>query len=283
MAKLKHFIITQFNLRLWSKDKLNVSTYTEEWLSRRFVLFDTYCFPSIEKQTSSDFIWLCLFDKNTPKSYVEKIEQYQKRCAQLKACYLDEEDTKDWLGFTKNLIKEYANTDDEFIATTNLDNDDAIHTNMVKAVSDNVNKDNKAVLYSFLYGYQYFTDKKIMLKMLYPHNHFLTLVEKNTSDIQTVKLMGHAKLRKHFETIDIKTDPYWIEFVHNNNVNNDLRITSRIKYYPVFKTISLDAFGLDIKMTKSESVFNTILKMPLLFSKTAIRKLKKKISKKDKK
>lgn len=282
MVQLKHFIITQFNLRLWTKDKLNVSTYTEEWLSKRFVLFDTYCFPSVQKQTSADFIWLCLFDKNTPEAYLEKIKQYQQKCPQLKACFLDEEDTKDWLGYTRNVIKECVSKDDEFIATTNLDNDDSLHTNMIKAVYDNVNKDRKAVLYSFLYGYQYFTEKKIILKMLYPHNHFLSLVEKNISEaeVQTVKLMGHAKMRKHFDTIDLKTAPYWIEFVHNNNVNNDLRITSRIKYYPVFKTISLTDFGLNITLESWSNVTNTLSKMPFLFFSTAARKLRKKIGKK---
>jgi len=282
MVRLKHFIITQFNLRLWTKDKLNVSTYTEEWLSKRFVLFDTYCFPSVQKQTSSDFIWLCLFDKNTPDAYLEKIKQYQEKCPQLKACFLDEEDTKDWLGFTRNVIKDHLDTEDEFVITTNLDNDDAIHINMIKAVSEHVNKDRKAVLYSFLYGYQYFTEKKIILKMLYPHNHFLSLVEKNTNDIQTVKQMGHAKMRKHFETIDLKTEPYWVEFVHNNNVNNDLRITSRIKYYPVLKTVSLSNFGIDTTLKSSDNTANFMLRMPFLFFNTATRKLRKKIGKKKK-
>jgi len=280
MAKLKHFIITQFNLRLWTKDKLNVSTYTEEWLSKRLVLFDKYCFHSVKNQTSPDFIWLCLFDKYTPAVYLEKIKKYQQECPQLKACFLDEEDTKDWLGFTRKVIGGYLNEDDEFIVTTNLDNDDAIHVNMVKAIYEHIQRDRKAVLYSFLYGYQYFTEKNILLKMLYPHNHFLSLVEKNDSSFKTVKSMGHAKMRKNYETIDIKAEPYWIEFVHNNNVNNDLRITSRIKYFPVFKTISLKDFAIDETLKASGNIKNTLIRMPFLFLSTASRKLRKKIGRK---
>lgn len=280
MTYFKHFIITQFNIRLWDKDKLNVSTYTEEWLTKRFILFDLYCFPSILKQTNPNFIWICLFDKNTPEYYKEKIKEYQERCPQLQACFLDKEDTLDWLGYTKNRMSEYLEPQDEYVVSTNLDNDDAIHIDMINSVSLNINKKPEEVLYSFNYGYQYFTEIGIILKMLYPHNHFLTLVEKNAPDFKTIKCMPHAKARKHFKTIDIKSNPFWIEFVHNNNVNNDLRITSRIKYYPVFRTVSLRDFGLDIVIEKRKNILNTFIKLPVLFAKTAKRKLKKKMSKK---
>ncbi|MDH6355085.1 hypothetical protein M2132_001422 [Dysgonomonas sp. PH5-45] len=277
--QFKHFIITQFNLRLWTKDKLNVSTYTEEWLFKRFILFDKYCFPSVEKQTEKNFIWICLFDKGTPVPYLERIKQYQQRCPQLLPCFLDEKDTKDWLGFTQNVIKQHLKEEDEFVVTTNLDNDDAISINMVETVRTRIENDRKAVLYSFLYGYQYFTESGVILKMQYPHNHFLTLVEKNKPGFATIKSRGHAAMRKHYETIDLKDYPAWIEFVHKNNVNNDLRITSRIKYYPVFSTISLNNFEVDITLTRKGNIVKAFTKMPSLFAQTAIRKLQKKISK----
>lgn len=284
MVQLKYFIITQFNLRLWSKDKLNRSTITEEWLANRFVLFEKYCLPSILCQTSKDFIWLCLLDENTPQKYIDKIEQYRKECPQLTPCYLNDEDTADWLNYTRNVIKSHVNTDDQYIITTNLDNDDSIHCEMINLIHSYVGQDlpDGDVLYSFNYGYQYFTDLEVILKMMYPHNHFLSLVEKNTPDFKTIKSMPHAKARKHYKTIDIKNEPFWIEFVHRSNVNNDLRITSRIKYYPVFRDVSLDKFGLNITIAKGHSILNTFIKMPVLFSKTAVRKLKKKVSKKKK-
>ncbi|MDL2214702.1 putative rhamnosyl transferase [Dysgonomonas sp. OttesenSCG-928-M03] len=282
MVQLKHFIITQFNLRLWSKDKLNRSTVTEEWLANRFVLFEKYCLPSILNQVSKDFIWLCLFDENTPKQYIEKVNSYRKLCPQLTPCYLNDEETSDWLEYTKRVMRSYLTNDDKYIITTNLDNDDSIHSGMVNFICEHVDKNQPDgdILYSFNYGYQYFTDLDVILKMVYPHNHFLSLVEKNTPDFKTIKVLPHAKARKYYKTIDIKNEPYWIEFVHRSNVNNDLRITSRIKYYPVFRNVSLRDFGLYITIRKSSSIFNILLKMPLLFSKTAVRKLKKKFFKK---
>lgn len=280
MVHFKHFIITQFNIRLWDKDKRNISTYTEEWLNKRFTLFDLYCFPSVSQQTNPNFIWICLFDKETPDLYKNKIKEYQKQCPQLQAYFLDEDDTREWLGYTKDIMSQYIETQDQYIVSTNLDNDDAIHINMIDNVSKHINEKPEAVVYSFNYGYQYFTESGLILKMLYPHNHFLSFVEENTPNFQTIKFAPHAKIRKLFKTVDIKTEPYWIEFVHNNNVNNDLRITSRIKYYFVLKELSLTNFGLNIVLKRKQNIMTSITKFPIMFATTAIRKLKKKVGKK---
>ena len=68
-----HFIITRFNLRIWQQDKNNIPTHTSEWLEHRFELFEKYCLPSVENQTNKNFIWLCMFDKETPAPYKERI------------------------------------------------------------------------------------------------------------------------------------------------------------------------------------------------------------------
>jgi len=282
MIQFKHFIITQFNIRLWDKDKKNVSTYTEEWLSRRFVLFDKYCFPSVQKQSRQDFLWICLFDKDTPQPYLRKIEKYQRQCPQLQACFLSKEETVDWLEYTRKVMSSFLNEKDEYIITTNLDNDDAIHLGMVEHMASLVNSDIHESLYSFNYGYQCFIDLGVVLKMKYPHNHFLTLVEKNTPDFKTIKYLPHAKAWRYFNVVNVKTEPYWIEFVHSSNVNNDLRITSRINYRFVLKDISFEDFGLDIRIKRGREIMNTITKLPPLFVRTAFRKIKRKLTKKKK-
>jgi len=279
MIKFKHFIITQFNLRLWNKDKLNRPTYTDEWLEKRFILFEKNCLPSFINQINKNFIWICLFDERTPEKYLDKIDTYKKEMPQLQTYFLNKEETADWLGYTKNRIGTFLSEEDEYIVTTNVDNDDAIHCSMIQKIRDMINENPQEILYSFNLGYQYFSKPGVILKMKYPHNHFLTLTEKNTPAFNTIKACGHAKARKIYKTLDIKGEPYWIEFVHDNNVNNDLRITSRIKYYPVFRTISLDDFGIDLSIKWYGSTIRTITKMPFLFTRIATRRLRKKIGK----
>lgn len=40
----RHYILTRFNLRIWTKDKNGRQTQTDEWLKKRFALFETFAF-----------------------------------------------------------------------------------------------------------------------------------------------------------------------------------------------------------------------------------------------
>lgn len=278
MAKYKHFVITLFNLRrIWITDKKNNFVGTDEWLTERFGLFDKYSYSSITNQVDKDFIWLCLFDKDTPPKYIEKIKEYEAKTPQMVACYFSYDDMSDWVGRLKNIIKGYMDDDDEYLITTNLDTDDLIHKNMTNRIKQEFENGRKEGVYSMLYGYQYFPFNGLLLKMRYPHSHFLSVVEKYTPDFRTVKHASHGRMRKHFTPIDIKDESYWVEFVHNTNVNNDLRMTSRIRYSLVFKTVSFKDFGLDVTLSKKDNIKNTLAVLPGLFVKTAIHKIKRKI------
>ena len=48
-------------------------------------------------------------------------------------------------------------------------------------------------IYSLLYGYQYFTDRRFALKMRYTNNHFLTLVEPFDAHSETIVSYRHTK------------------------------------------------------------------------------------------
>ncbi|NDV93822.1 hypothetical protein D0T84_02675 [Dysgonomonas sp. 521] len=281
MTKYKHFVITLFNLRLsWTTDKKNNRTGTDRWLAERFDLFDKYCFPSVSTQTNKNFVWLCLFDIDTPLAYKERIKEYEAKCPQMAVCYFRPEDMEgDWVDHFKDIIKGYMSADDAYLIITNADNDDMIHQNMVERIQSEFEKNHKEGVYSMLYGYQYFPDNGLLLKMRYPHNHFLSLVERYNPDFKTLKSEAHGRIRRYYDNVDIEDEPYWVEFVHSRNVNNSLRITSRIKYYPVFRTVSFNNFGLDQTLTKGANIKNTLTVLPWLFIKTAFHKIKKKAAK----
>ncbi|MFV0328557.1 MAG: glycosyltransferase [Dysgonomonas sp.] len=278
MGRYKHFVITLFNLRrIWVADKNNKETDTQKWLDDRFELFDKYCFPSVNNQINKDFVWLCLFDEGTPSKYIERVKKYELQCPQMVPCYFSVEDMENgWVEHLRDVIRGYMSGNDEYIITTNVDNDDMIHHNMVNRIQKEFIKNQKEGIYSMLFGYQYFLSDHLLLKMRYPHSHFLSLIEKNASTFSTIKGHSHGQMRKLFNRVDIKDEPYWIEVVHSSNVNNDLRITSRIKYYPLCKAISLKDFGIDLTLSKGDNVKNAITILPGLFIKTAIHKIKKK-------
>lgn len=279
----KHFIITLFNLPLWKADKNNVETQTCDWLDNRLDLFEKYCLPSVFAQTNQNFIWICLCDINTPEPYLSRIKAYKDKVNQFCPHFLDLNglnivDVEELAPFIRKIVKEYIEEKDEYIISTNLDNDDSIHVQMVEKLQSLISRDYSCKLYSFNWGYQYFTDISLILKMRYPHNHFLTLVE-SSSSVTTILPYAHATARKSFEVVDIKDFPFWIEFVHNRNQGNDLRITSRIGYSPVLRSMTLKSFELDICIKWYRQLFLMTLYFPFRWTNRACNRLIRKMNK----
>lgn len=285
--KFKHFVITFFNLQLWTKDKKQRATHTDDWLEKRFNLFEQYCLPSFEVQTSRNFVWLCLFDAETPVSYKKKIEEYQSRFPLFHPCFFTAEEARTFFlkeeekraCFIRSKISSMLDEDDQYVITTNIDNDDAIHCSMVEAIQHYFLEHpvKERTLYSLNWGLQYFVRQKMVLKMKYPHNHFLTLIEPATVNIHTIEFYEHAGARKCLPTVDIFKRPYWMEIVHENNVNNELRITSRIRYSFFWHACSLSGFGSSIDFSNVRNIYNNLVVFPLYFIPTAIQKLYRKI------
>ena len=76
-------------------------------------------------------------------------------------------------------------------------------------------------IYSLLYGYQYFTDRRFALKMRYTNNHSETIVS-----------YRHTKAIRQQPTVYLATDKgKWLEIVHEDNVSNDFRINIKVVVY----------------------------------------------------
>lgn len=262
MIRYKHFLITLFNVRLWDVDKKRNPTRTDDWMKDRFEMFEKFCLPSVAAQTDKNFTWICLFDSQTPKEYIDRIEAHRNTVPMLTPCLTDIVGRDALVPAINEIIGKYATDGDEYVITTNLDNDDAIRCDMIEKLHSLIDHTSVGKLYSLNLGYQYFAGAGIALGMKYPHNHFLTLVEPAGGTYTTILGFSHVKGRKLFQPVDITDKPYWIEFVHGGNVNNDIRITSRIKYYPLFRGIDFRDFGLDISLEWYRNTFNSLVRFP---------------------
>ncbi len=282
----KHFIITLFNLKIWKEDKSKMPTQTDEWLKQRFIMFENYCLPSIKRQTCQDFVWLCLFDIDTPVAYKQRIEELREQAPQLTPCYFTAEEASQFRDkdndlrckFIREKVASLLNNED-FVITTNLDNDDALQANFTKRLHQIFEERKEEALVTFKKGMQYFVELDAVIKMYYPHNHFLNLIERTNKDFLTIEYYRHAEARKKLSCIDINETTYWMEIVHNCNVSNELRITSRVKYLPQLTTFSFSKFGLKKSLSWSQNLYNFGFVLPKYFFKIALWRLKKKIHK----
>lgn len=291
--RFKHFVITLFNLKLWKTNKHQAPTQTEDWLKQRFHLFETYCLPSMQAQTANDFIWLCLFDKDTPESYKRRITTYGEKVPQFRACYFSAADTAEFLSgdnarhclFIRQAVASFLSADDEYVLTTNVDNDDAIHKDMLACLQQHFRQNPQEMLYSLNYGIQYLPRLKAVIRMRYPHNHFLTLSERRDKDFRTIEFYSHATARKLLPVTDILERPYWLEVVHGANVSNDLRITTRVGYKLCLRSFSLSEFGIPLTFSFGRNLLNAFIVLPAYFLKIAIwrigRKWKKRKARSD--
>jgi hypothetical protein len=220
----KHFVLTRFNIVTnWSADKSGNKTQTEEWLKRRFELFDEFCFPSIVNQSAMNFYWMVLFSINTPEKYKNKISEYTKAFPGFIPVYL--QDGEDSSARLKNEIKALLNGTETHVITTRIDNDDAFHKNAV-SLAQQAFKAQEDVFLSFNNGLQYDTDNHVLGEFRIPKNAFISRIEKiKNNGIDTVYAgVHHTKIHEVAKVEYIDTYPSWLQIIHDGNVANTIRI-----------------------------------------------------------
>lgn len=278
-----HLIVTRFNLPLWPKDKFNAPTRTPAWLESRFALFERYTLPSVKAQTCKEFKWFCLFDRDTPEPYLQRIERYREELPQLHPCFLDYDQAHDLSGYLTEILwggefSQFLSGPKDYLITTRLDNDDAIHCRMIERLQQLIGEEQpkKPLVFNFYYGYQYFERFNLLVRVPYACNHFLTLVEPGDHFVTAMKY-DHTRIDRSCQVKNIyDTDPiYWIESVHGNNVDNDIRLSTHIR--PRMTPADLSCYGITRQISRKDSIMGSFIYLPLQLVRKVIRRLPAKI------
>lgn len=219
--EFKHFIITRFNVNIEPVEFLG--RIQNPWLSLRFDLFQRFCFPSVRGQQHQNFTWLVLFDEKTPKKFKKLIDAY-KTYANFRPIFFGPYDT-----VLPKIIEEIRRESkkEKYILTTRLDNDDSLSENFTFVLYKFTNhflkeKMTENFYFNFTNGLQIFENKIYDFKDR--TNAFVSLLEKNDS-IETVFCVDHPAIYKKYKVLQIKTDPLWLQNVHETNIYNYLRGT----------------------------------------------------------
>lgn len=200
---MKHFLITRFNLRVpeWRRtDKNNILTLDDAWLEHRFDLFNKHTVPSVWNQTFKDFMWIVLFDTDTPIRWVHIINGYKM----FTPLYL----TKNWLVELQSLLPN------QWIATTRLDNDDSIEPTFMATIHAAIRQ--KKEFLNIPMGW--ITNGK---KRITDHraNPFITFVEQGN---RSVYFTPHGvAMGKYAPIRQISTLRLWTQVIHERNYCND--------------------------------------------------------------
>jgi hypothetical protein len=275
---MKHFILTRFNLKneLWKNSSDgSPKALSEEWLNNRFNLFETYCLPSVRNQINKNFIWILIFDSETPENFRKQIAELIKNDLNIKTIFVN--------GF-KNLIPSLVSEiapfvkGEKHIITTRLDNDDIIHKDFVDTIQHMYQPKTNLTI-DLKKGYQLTLEPYKDLRLLESDfNPFLSLVEA-TENFKTVLAKEHLKW-KYFasEHSTFKKESLWIQLIHFQNHANQ-----RISYLKRVNTFTPSEFGLTINLStygKTENFFFNLKLFPKRFFESLKMSIKRRSIKK---
>ncbi|HRH38655.1 MAG TPA: glycosyltransferase, partial [Flavobacteriales bacterium] len=219
----KVFINTRFNIVLKGAveltDKTGAPTRTNDWLSRRFDLFERICLPSLMAQTDTDFHWLVFFSDKTPEPFLTRIAGINQRFPQFIPCFLQDGEMQ--VRRYRAEVRKILTPEDTHIITARIDNDDAFHRTYVERLRAEFHGQEDAII-NFLNGIQYDMDGGVVADLRKESNPFIARIEKVQVDkLKTVlDVMHHqAKDTGVLRDVDLPT-PMWLQLIHSGNVLN---------------------------------------------------------------
>jgi hypothetical protein len=148
-------------------------------------------------QTTSDFRWIVLMDAGTPERF------------RLKSCYYETLYVSDWLNDLQAALNMPG-----WIATTRLDNDDAIHPEFMATIQQHLIRRKRFL--NIPNGWQLKGGKHIPIQ--HTANPFMTLVEGGNKSIY---FMPHGRaMSKYAPIIQISERRLWTQIIHERNYIN---------------------------------------------------------------
>jgi hypothetical protein len=210
LAPPDHFVLTRFNVR----PALNSRPPTSDWLRHRLSLFTRYCHPSLVNQTCPRFRWLVFLNAQSPGWFRDEIDLLAPSV--FEPVWTDEPFSA---SMAANQVAQRLTC--EYVITSRIDNDDAVARDYVECLQRNfVKQANEFV--NFTHGLQLRDGR--LYRRSDPANAFVSLIEKVEGGVpRTVFLDQHDRIAKHGRVRQLKTEPMWLQLVHDRNIANQAR------------------------------------------------------------
>lgn len=210
---MDHAVLTRFNLP--SSGAESVIRADQRWLRQRVELFERYCLPSVEGQTAKGFGWLVYFDPDSPGWLLDRIAQWSSATTVLHPLFRPSVTRPELLADLASTIGQHH----DLLATTNLDNDDAIATDFIERLQAAPRTPERRAL--FLAEGIIRRDRRVYARRD-PDNAFCT-VREPWEGAATCWSEWHNLLSATMPTHVIDGPPAWLQVVHTSNVSNRVR------------------------------------------------------------
>lgn len=186
--------------------------------------------------------------------YVDKYKAYYKKLKDVITPPISDYDGIDYYTKCQYIIQPQfvhdmilrnipSDVDYDYIVTTRLDNDDALHRDYVQTIQTFVTRDARKVMYNFLYGYQLNLNNGIVQKYYYPNSHFTTLVESKKDVFLSAFYGDHRFVNVLHEVVNISMKPMWCELLHGKNVANTISVSYKNRILGGYLSFRNSDFG----------------------------------------
>ena len=209
-----HLVLTRFNTAVTYAP--SAKRLDDDWLANRLELFERYCLPSMQGQSSEDFTWLVFFDADSPGWFRNKIASFAPLVCPV---YVSGPLTDTRLA---DEVRATGRVKGAFLITTRLDNDDALGVGYIAEVQAAFREQDREFI-EFPFGLQSFHEQ--LYSVYWPSNPFLSLVERVGPDgsFTTVFCVAHDRVREAGKVHSIRSSPQWLQVLHGSNLLNSLR------------------------------------------------------------
>lgn len=221
MASFTHLLLTRFCIR---SDPL-AKPPSEEWLNHRMTLFERYCLPSVQAQTTSAFQWILFLDEGTPEKFRNRLSAHGM--SNLRLVYV-----RDFLAEYRAKIAPFINED--YVITTRVDNDDALGIHHMKDAQACFDFQEREFI-NFTNGYLLDHFHKKLYEFRHTSNPFISLIERSQGFLG-VYCAWHNRVQG-LGTVAQRADRRnWMMVVHDRNILNS--VPSYLRRVPLARSAS---------------------------------------------
>ena len=169
-----HIILTRFNLQYEKDNTIHICT---EWLEERFRLFESYCLPSVTRQTSQKFTWVILASDQTPDIYKKRLAEYriQHENIDIQFCPYFEDINQLYQAIGQHYCLGYNH-----LLSTRLDSDDMLALDFIEKLQSHITPQTQShTILSFHSGIQWFeTSSNLLLKCSTDGYNLICIIQK---------------------------------------------------------------------------------------------------------
>jgi len=209
---IDHVVLTRFNLPSAGVERS--IREQEGWLTNRWGLFERYCVPSVLSQTNQNFTWIIYFDPQSP-SWLKRYVQDYAYAGLFRPVYRASVSRDELLGD----IRGVTAADGHSLATTNLDNDDALAVDFVDRIQRVPRQPERTAVFL---ANGLIKSPSGLYRRADRDNAFCTVVEPWDAPT-TCWSDWHMLLRRSMPVIEEQGAPGWLQVVHGENVSNHVR------------------------------------------------------------